>query len=145
MHNGYTDDLILGSPEHKAQRWEDYKGDLDYNAWSKKYDVCIQNNSYGLKREAEYRDVMNGENKVIKTPTSNRQIDIYKGDDMYIGQLKTGKVYHGEQAKIDLEKDAWLVEQQYTVEYILEGGASKPFLDKLDELGIKYKIGSQIP
>lgn len=50
-----------------------------------------------------------------------------------------------EQAKIDIKKDAWLVKEEYTVEYILEKGASKNFLNALDKAGIKYKIGNQLP
>jgi hypothetical protein len=45
----------------------------------------------------------------------------------------------------DLPKDAELVKQLYEVEYILEKGASKPFLVALDRAGVTYKIGPQIP
>lgn len=48
------------------------------------------------------------------------------------------------QAKIDIEKDAAMVKQGYQVEYILEDGASEPFLDALKENGIDYHIGNKI-
>jgi hypothetical protein len=140
--------LEAGTPEHKSQRWKDYQergGKWDYERWSKQYDTNMKNANHGLSRESAYRGMLGGESKTVKTPTTNRQIDIYKGDDFYAGQLKTGKVNLTKQAKIDIEKDAYLVKQGYKVEYVLEKGASQPFLDALKTNGIDYKIGSQIP
>ncbi len=140
--------LVAGTPEHKAQRWKDYKragGPWSYERWSKQYDTNMRNVTHGLSREGAYRQRMGGVSETIKTPYTNRQIDISIRDKGYLGQLKTGKVSLTEQAKIDIRKDADLVKQGYEVEYILEKGASKPFLKALDDAGIGYKIGSQIP
>jgi hypothetical protein len=137
-----------GSPEHKAIRWEQYQargGKWDYGRWSKQYDVNMQNPIRGLGREQAYRDALGGESVTVETPLTNRQVDIFRPDDNYMGQLKTGK----ESLTVDnieaIRKDATLVDKGYTVEYILEKGASKPFLDALDNAGISYKIGPQIP
>jgi hypothetical protein len=141
--------LEAGTPEHKAQRWEDYKakgGKMDYDRWSKQYDTNMRNTKVGLNREAEYREAMGGVSETVKTPYTNRQIDVSIREQDYMGQVKTGKVSLTEQAKIDIKKDAYLVEVEgKKVEYILEKGASKPFLDALKENGIDYKIGPQIP
>jgi len=140
--------LKAGTPEHKQARWEAYQkrgGKWDYERWSKQYDTNMQNASYGLSREQAYRDQLGGKSETVKTPYTNRQIDIHKPNEMYAGQLKTGKMSLNEQAKIDIQKDAAMVKQGYTVEYILEKGASKPFLEALKANGIDYKIGPQIP
>ncbi|MFW0716004.1 hypothetical protein [Pedobacter sp. N23S346] len=105
----------------------------------------MQNVKFGLEQEQRYRDEFSGVSETLKTQYTNRQIDISRPDELYAGQLKTGKMSLTEQAKIDIKKDAWLVKEEYTVEYILEKGASKNFLNALDKAGIKYKIGNQLP
>ena len=137
-------ELIPGTPEHKAQRWKDYQArdnaGWSYERWSKQYDINMRNASYGLSRERKYREVFGGESRVLKTDFTLRQIDIADGTSLK--QLKTGKVSLTKQAKIDIQKDAWLMDEGYHVEYILEKGASKPFLNALDENNIPYTIGS---
>ena len=137
-------ELIPGTPEHKAQRWKDYQArdnaSWSYERWSKQYDINMRNASYGLSRERKYREVFGGESRVLKTDFTLRQIDIADGTSLK--QLKTGKVSLTKQAKIDIQKDAWLMDEGYDVEYILEKGASKPFLNALDENNIPYTIGS---
>jgi hypothetical protein len=98
-----------------------------------------------LNREREYCQALNGESKTLKTAFTPRQIDIFRGNDDYCGQLKTGKVSLTAQAEIDLVKDADLIRNQYQVEYILEKGTSKNFLNALDRIGATYKIGAQVP
>ena len=49
VHNGYKG-AEPGTPEHKQMRWEEDQergGKLDYDSWSKKYDVCMQNATKG--------------------------------------------------------------------------------------------------
>ena len=105
----------------------------------------MQNAKYGLAREKAYRTQLGGCSETVKTHFTNRQIDIHKPDEMYAGQLKTGKMSLTKQAKIDIQKDAAMVQQGYKVEYILEKGASQPFLDALKANGIDYHIGPKIP
>ena len=141
-----TKKLVPNTPEHKAARWTAYKkrgGKWDYDRWSKQYDANMRNAEFGLKREKAYRERFGGNSETIKTKFTNRQIDISNGK--YLGQLKTGKVSLTKQAKIDIQKDAWLVKRGYKVEYILEKGASKNFIDALEKAGIDYHIGSKIP
>ena len=137
-------ELIPGTPEHKAQRWKEYQArdnaGWSYERWSKQYDINMENASYGLSRERKYREVFGGKSRVLKTDFTLRQIDIADGTSLK--QLKTGKVSLTKQAKIDIQKDAWLIDEGYHVEYILEKGASKPFLNALDENNIPYTIGS---
>ena len=143
-----TKKLVPNTPEHKAARWTAYKkrgGKWDYDRWSKQYDTNMQNAKYGLAREKAYRTQLGGCSETVKTPFTNRQIDIHKPDEMYAGQLKTGKMSLTKQAKIDIQKDAAMVQQGYKVEYILEKGASQPFLDALKANGIDYHIGPKIP
>ncbi|WP_200865142.1 hypothetical protein, partial [Porphyromonas crevioricanis] len=140
-----TKKLVPNTPEHKAARWTAYKkrgGKWDYDRWSKQYDANMRNAEFGLKREKAYRERFGGNSETIKTKFTNRQIDISNGK--YLGQLKTGKVSLTKQAKIDIQKDAWLVKRGYKVEYILEKGASKNFIDALEKAGIDYHIGSKI-
>lgn len=145
--------LVPGTPAHQAARWAAYQAKHagDPNAWSqarweKQYVTNMANGTQGIAREATYRLAMNAESKTLKTPLTFRQIDLFKRAERYCGQLKTGKMSLTKQARLyDIPKDAVLVSQLYEVEYILEKGASKPFLDALDQAGVTYKIGPQIP
>ncbi|NTZ07261.1 DUF4150 domain-containing protein [Burkholderia metallica] len=137
-----------GSPEHKAARWERYKargGKKDYEAWSKQYDTNMRNYQFGAEREAAYRDAMSASEGTLKTPLTNRQIDILKADEMYAGQLKTGPVSLTKENILAIQKDGELVKQGWQVEHILEKGASKPYLDALERAGVDAHIGPKIP
>lgn len=144
--------LIAGTAEHKAARWAKYEERMknnpkkwSYERWSKQYDTNMRNPKVGLAREVVYRKELGGVSETVKTPHTYRQIDISRPDEMYAGQLKTGKVSLTKQAKIDIVKDAEMVKQGYQVEYILEKGASKPFIEALEKAGIDYHIGPKIP
>jgi len=131
------------TPEGIAWRWAAYlKGKTNpwpYQRWIKQTLTNHQNCEVGLSREAEYQAAMGGVSKTLKTGYTNRQVDIYIEDEEYCGQLKTGKLSLGKQQLTDLKRDEWLIQQQMTVEYILEKGGSKPLLKALT------KIGPQIP
>ena len=140
--------LVPGSAEHKADRWTRYQkkgGEKDYDQWSKQYDTNMRNYQYGSAREAEYRAAMEAGEGTVKTPYTNRQIDILKADERYAGQLKTGPVSLTKENVLAIQKDGELVEEGWTVEHILEKGASRPYLDALEKVGVQYKIGPQIP
>lgn len=140
--------LKPGTPEHKADRWKKYQergGKKDYEQWSKQYDTNMRNYEFGAAREADYRSAMGASEGTLKTPLTNRQIDILKADEMYAGQLKTGPVSLTKENVIAIQKDAELVKQGWQVEHILEKGASKPYLDALEKAGIDVHIGPKIP
>ncbi|MCJ7960258.1 MAG: hypothetical protein MUW57_27835 [Pseudomonas sp.] len=139
--------LKPGTPNHMADRWLKYQergGKKDYDSWSKQYDTNMRNYQYGLAREKAYRDSMGASEGTLKTPATNRQIDILKEKDLYAGQLKTGPVSLTKENQIAIQKDALLVKDGWRVEHILEKGATKPYLNSLDKAGIHYKIGPQI-
>ena len=76
----------------------------------------MKNIKTGLGREAKYRATFDGKSAMRKTLYTYRQIDIFKEDKWYMGQLKTGKLYFTDQVKNrDLPKDAYFVQQGYTV------------------------------
>ncbi|MBF8670790.1 hypothetical protein IR012_14860 [Pseudomonas putida] len=140
--------LEPGTLEHKADRWQKYQGrggKKDYNRWSKQYDTNMRNYKYGAAREAAYRNAMGATEGTLKTPLTMRQIDILKKEEMYAGQLKTGPVSLTKDNLLAIAKDAELVKRTWTVEHILEKGASKPYLEALEKAGIKYKLTPQIP
>ncbi|RZK26370.1 MAG: hypothetical protein EOO63_14770 [Hymenobacter sp.] len=116
--------LVANTLPHKVARWAEYQRDkattpkaYSQDRWSKQYDTNMQNSPRGLKREREYAAAMGGVSKILKTPFTARQIDVYKDDTAYCGQVKTGKVSLNKQAKIDLQKDKYLIDEEYTVEY----------------------------
>jgi len=140
--------LTPGTPEHKLDRWEKYQrrcGEKDYDSWSRQYDTNMQNYQYGAQREMDYRVSLGASEGTLKTPFSNRQIDILKNEDKYAGQLKTGPVSLTKANIIAIKKDGALTKLGWDVEHILEKGASKPYLEALEKAGIRVKLGPQIP
>jgi hypothetical protein len=140
--------LKPGTAEHKMDRWNKYQkrgGTKEYDSWSKQYDTNMRNYKHGAAREAEYRKAMGASEGTLKTRLTNRQIDILKTKEMYAGQLKTGPVSLTKENAIAIAKDAELVKMKWTVEHILEKGASKPYLEALKKAGIKYKTSPQLP
>lgn len=141
--------LVPGMIEHKAERWAQYQarnGTWTYERWSKQYDINIENATRGLKREADYRTIMEGENRILETAYGNRQIDIYIEAQDYAGQVKTGKQYLTARNRLAIERDAWLItNQRVQVEWILEKGGSKQLLKALRDAGIEFHIGSKVP
>lgn len=147
-----TGKLKADTPEHKAARWAKYQAANVNNPamwsqqrWEKQYSANMRNPVVGLGTERLYATAMNAVSKTLKTSLTYRQIDLFIKDERYCGQLKTGKMSLNKQARLfDIPKDAELIKTGYQVEYILEKGASKPFLEALDEAGATYKIGSQL-
>jgi hypothetical protein len=140
--------LTPGTSEHKADRWERYQargGKKSEEDWGKQYDTNMRNYQHGLSREADYRSAMGATEGTLKTPLTNRQIDILKADERYAGQLKTGPVSLTKENVVAIAKDAELVKRGWEVEHILEKGASQPYLDALKKAGIIVKTGPQIP
>jgi RHS repeat-associated protein len=143
--------LTPGSAEHKALRWQEYQqrgGSWSYERWSKQYEVNMQNATGPLLREAEYRAALGGENRILNTPLGQRQIDILVAGEKRAVQLKTGYEYLTTTGRLNnadaIARDAWLVKQGYTVEWVLEKGGSQPLLDALKEAGIKVHTGPLI-
>lgn len=147
VHVSPTRKLAPGTAEHKADRWRRYQsrgGTKSYEAWSKQYDTNMRNYRVGLAREADYRRAMGATEGTLKTPLTNRQVDILKQSEGYAGQLKSGPVSLTRDNVLAIQKDAELVKRGWLVEHILEKGASKPYLDALDAAGINYHLGPKI-
>jgi len=140
--------LAAGTAEHKADRWAKYQargGQKGYEAWSKQYDTNMQNYVRGAAREEQYREAMGATEGLLKTPLTNRQIDVLIPEQMYAGQVKTGPVSLTKENVVAIQKDAELVKEGWTVEHILEGGASQPYLDALERAGIDVHVGPKLP
>ena len=148
-------DLKANTPEHKAQRWEDYKkkkntANLSYKDWFKKYDVGMAN-SAKTAREKYYMNMLQDgvKPKGLSTPYGKRYLDIRVGKTKKMYEVKTGKEYYSRETsktklpnETRIKKDEYLVQTLgYEITWILEKGASKPLLKALDDAGIKYIIG----
>ena len=137
-----------GSAEHKAARWATYQergGSWSYERWSAQYETNMRNPSVGLGREAVYREALGGQSRVIATPFGARQVDVMVPDARLLVQVKSGRqalTTTGRLANtLAIQKDAWLVKQGYSVEWVLEKGGSPQLLKALDAAGIGYHLG----
>lgn len=153
------DDLIIeshhpgepGSAEHKAAAREVYElrgGEWGYDRWSTNYDMnqirardantaaddYQKNAGWGI-REVTVEVEING-------VTSNRRLDIADVAAQKAVEYKTGY----QSATLDniweLQRDAALVREGWSIEWIFRDRASQPLVDALDRAGIKHKVGS---
>jgi|GEM_PF-4649895 len=146
-----TDDVPTrgpGSPEHKASRWEEYQdrgGEWDYDRWSNTYDLNMTRASRAHEAATSYRQQLGWTDAEVtvkvKMPdgsTVNRRLDMMSGTDAI--EFKTGYQTLNKDNTWEIARDARLMDQGIDVEWVFQGRASQPLLDKLTELGIPYKI-----
>lgn len=139
--------LEAGTPEHKAQRWEDYQargGELTYDKWSKKYDVAVENSRKGnVAADNYHREVGWGKREVtveveINGETVNRRLDIADIEDKRAVEVKSGEYFSKSKENMyEIERDRELVRRGWDIEWRIEGKASQPLLDELKNAGIK--------
>ena len=146
VHNGYKG-ADPGTPEHKQMRWEEYQergGNLDYDSWSKKYDVCMQNATKGnAAADAYMEDIGWGKREVtVETSLSNgdkvsRRLDIADLSTKQGVEVKSGKYFSlDKNIAYEVERDAALVKEGWSIEWHIDGKASQPLLDALNKAGI---------
>lgn len=144
VHNGYK--LEAGTPEHKAQRWEEYQargGELNYNDWSKKYDVAIQNANKGNAAADAYHQKINWGDREVTVSVNvdgrivNRRLDIADVENKMGVEVKSGNYFsRTDEIMYEIERDKELVRKGWDIEWRIEGGASQPLLDELKNAGI---------
>ncbi|MCS3529760.1 polymorphic toxin-type HINT domain-containing protein [Chryseobacterium sp. JUb7] len=144
VHNGYK--LEAGTPEHKAQRWEDYQargGELDYDDWSKRYDVAIQNANKGNAAADAYHEQIGWGTREVTVKvdldgqTVNRRLDIADVENKMGVEVKSGNYFsRTEEIMYEINRDKELVRKGWDIEWRIEGGASQPLLDELKAAGI---------
>ena len=146
VHNGCKG-AEPGTPEHKQMRWEEYQengGKLDYDSWSKKYDVCMQNAAKGnAAADAYMEDVGWGKREVtVEASLSNgdkvsRRLDIADAATQRGIEVKSGNYFSlDKNIAYEVERDAALVQDGWSIEWHIDGKASQPLLDALKEAGI---------
>ena len=146
VHNGYKG-AEPGTPEHKQMRWEEYQergGNLDYDSWSKKYDVCMQNATKGNAAADAYKeDIGWGKREVtVEASLSNgdkvsRRLDIADISAKQGVEVKSGKYFSlDKNIAYEVERDAGLVRKGWSIEWHIDGKASQPLLDALNKAGI---------
>ncbi|EGK07664.1 hypothetical protein HMPREF9374_3664 [Desmospora sp. 8437] len=143
-----------GTPEHKAQRWKEYKeggGTWSYEHWSKNYENNMQRAKKAQKTMDDYHKRIGwGEREVEVTIKGHtRVLDIADVDARRAIEHKTrtGKTSRSgyfsltKEIKWEVERDAMLVKDNWDITWIFEDArASEPLLEALKEAGIKYKI-----
>ena len=105
----------------------------------------MTNARHGIEVEHQYAQALGGHSRVLDTPFGQRQVDVLIPTGGRAVQVKTGKEYlttTGRHANsLSIQKDAWLVQQGYEVQWILEQGGSAPLLDALRKAGIGVHLG----
>ncbi|MDR6226824.1 pre-toxin TG domain-containing protein [Desmospora profundinema] len=143
-----------GTPEHKAQRWKDYKeagGTWSYERWSKNYDNNVIKpgrsneamNAYHQRigwGEREVSVTINGQKRILDLADIKAQRAIEHktrtGDGPYAGYFSAKQ-----EIRWEIERDAMLVEDGWDITWVFEDAtASEPLLQMLIDEGIKYKF-----
>ncbi|OYD07741.1 hypothetical protein [Paludifilum halophilum] len=142
-----------GTPEHKAQRWEEYKesgGTWDYEHWSKNYDNNIHRAKKSEKAMNDYWERIGwGEREVDITINGHTRVldiadvGVQKGIEHKTRtgtSPRSGYFSLTEEIRWEIKRDAMLVKDDWDITWVFEDAkASKPLLEALEEAGIKYK------
>ncbi|MEZ4858744.1 MAG: DUF4157 domain-containing protein [Flavobacteriaceae bacterium] len=134
-----------GSPEHKAQRWEDYKdrgGEWSYERWEKQYEVNMkQAPKANAAMDAYHEKVGWGKREVtVKSKYGDRRLDIADIKTKKGIEHKTGYQTANQSNLFEVKRDADLMKAGWKIEWVFEGTASKPLLEALDKAKIPYKF-----
>ena len=144
--------LEPGTPEHKQARWKEYqenpnnKNKWDYERWSKVYDANITKAKHANhRRDAYHKEIGWGKTEQTVQVRVNgtlytRRHDIADIPNQKAVEHKTGKQYLTEDIRWELARDKQLVKQNWKIEWVFEGTASKPLVNALKEAGISVKF-----
>ena len=146
VHNGCKG-AEPGTPEHKQTRWKEYQergSKLDYDSWSKKYDVCMQNATKGNAAADAYMEDIGWDKREVTVETSlsngdkvSRRLDIADLSAKQGVEVKSGKYFSlDKNIAYEVERDAGLVRKGWSIEWHIDGKASQPLLDALNKAGI---------
>lgn len=142
--------LTPGTPEHKAQRWQEYLdrgGTWDYDHWSKTYDQNVDRAKVAAAAADAYQARLGwGEREVtVDVEGVPRRLDIGDERTQRGVEVKTGNQYADQDNLWEIERDRILREQGWDIRWHFEGYASKPLKEALDKAGIPYDIEPQDP
>jgi len=133
-----------GSDEHRAQRWEEYKGGWGYDQWKNVYNANMGKPSKSHEAVNAYRDEIGwGKTEVtvkVNEEGVRRRLDIADIDSKKAIEHKTGYTYLRGAIESELDRDAQLVEQGWDITWHFEGPASGPLQDALKKAKIKISF-----
>ncbi|MED5619667.1 hypothetical protein [Ideonella sp. BN130291] len=151
------DELIItsrgfepGTAEHKAATWDYYQergGEWDYDRWSSTYDANQTRAAQANDAANRYRDMVGwGAREVtvqveLDGRTENRRLDIADPDLRKAIEYKTGYQTATADNLWELARDAELVKQGWSVQWVFRDRVSAPLEDALRRAGIDVKIG----
>lgn len=141
-----ADDPAAGTPEHKAQRWQEYQergGAWDYERWSKTYENNMDRARKAQQAEEAYRKRLGwGEPQVtVEVEGVDRRLDIGDRERQRGVEVKTGAQYATQENLWEIARDEILrKEMGWDIRWHFEGHVSQPLKDALDKAGIPYDI-----
>ncbi len=146
--SGRDDDLVPGTPEHKAARWQKYQNDpnnkgMDYETWEKKYEPNMRRARKAQAEVEEYAKTLDwGSTKQVTLPTPHggRRLDVVDLENSRGLEYKSGQYFDRGDPGItsELAKDAYLVTQSWQIEWVFKAtkGVSEPLVSDLKQAGI---------
>jgi hypothetical protein len=146
--------LISGTPEHKAEKWKQYKEsgrDLSYEKWSKLYEANMIKAKKSHEIVNKYRDRIGWGKREVTVMADGyaRRLDIADVSHKKAIEHKTttkndGKGYFSliPDLKWEIQRDKYLVnEEDWDITWVFENAdASQPLIDELKNSGINVKF-----
>jgi hypothetical protein len=145
MFESRGDGLIPGTPEHKSDRWRRYQernGPWSYEHWSNVYNSNMPKASKANAAVDVYQETIGwGKREVtVDAGGASRRLDIADERTRRGIEYKTGYQIATPEILSEVERDAYLVESGWDIEWVFEGRASEPLLEALQKANIKYKF-----
>ncbi|WP_320002408.1 hypothetical protein [Shiella aurantiaca] len=158
IYNGFKNDppfdLDPWTPQHKAERWAQYKLEkgsdgLDYKSWSNVYDGNIDKAISATRGVDDYFSSLGWGKKEVTISDfadgSKRRLDIAdeaRSKGVEFKEYSGGKVYASEMIRKEVELDGILVNDRFwEMEWIFKNcEPSAPLRKLLDDAGISVKL-----
>ena len=134
-----------GSPEHKAQRWQEYQdrgGEWTFERWEKQYEVNMRQARQANQAMDAYHERLGwGEREVTLDANGQpRRLDIADVSTQRGIEHKTGYQTANEFNLSEIARDRILMQNGWKIEWVFEGTASKNLMQSLIDAGIPFKF-----
>lgn len=140
--------LIKGSDEHREQRWKEYQqreGKWDRKRWDEVYNQNMIKARKAHEAVDQYHQEIGkwGKREVtVKIKGKQRRLDIADVLDKRGVEMKSGKYFSlTKDLLYEIERDAELIKQGWDIDWVIQGKASAPLIEKLksNKINIIFK------
>lgn len=146
--------LVAGTEAHKLARWQEYVDSFEpgnpregkpmwnFKHWSTTYEENMVRAKKANVAVDKFHSSLGWDDTevTVKIKGFDRRLDIADQTAKKGIEYKTGTIYNDEAIRWVWQRDKWLVDKGWDIEWVFEGTASQPLVDALKAAGIKVRV-----